>query len=145
MRQLLTAFIIGSLFGGGLIVSGMTNPAKVVNFLDLFGVWDPSLALVMGGALAVTLIGYRLVLRRPAPTLAPAFSIPDKTEITRDLVLGSVLFGTGWGLAGLCPGPAVAVLPMAPVQGLVFFAGLYGGVLAYQFTQARLAATETPA
>ncbi|WP_031556306.1 DUF6691 family protein [Parvularcula oceani] len=139
MRQLLTAFLIGSFFGGGLIVSGMTNPAKVVAFLDLFGAWDPSLALVMGGALGVTLVGYRLVLRRGSPTLAAQFHMPDKTEITRDLVLGSTLFGIGWGLAGLCPGPAVAVLPMAPVQGLVFFAGLYGGVLAYQFTRQRKA------
>lgn len=139
MRQLVTAFLIGSLFGGGLIVSGMTNPAKVVAFLDLLGDWDPSLGLVMGGALSVTLVGYRLVLRRPSPTLGAQFHVPNKTEITRDLVLGSLLFGIGWGLAGLCPGPAIAVLPMAPGQGLTFFAGLYGGILAYQFFQQRLA------
>lgn len=143
MRRLLTAFLIGSLFGGGLIVSGMTNPAKVVAFLDVFGGWDPSLALVMGGALCVTLIGYRVVLRRSSPTLATQFHMPDRTDITRDLIVGSTLFGAGWGLAGLCPGPAVAVLPMAPVQGLAFFAGLCGGMLAYRAIRARTAPSPT--
>lgn len=137
MRSLLSPFLIGSLFGGGLIISGMTNPAKVQNFLDLFGAWDPSLAFVMGGALTVTLIGFRVVLRRPAPLDAPRFDLPRSAEVTKSLVIGSVLFGIGWGLAGLCPGPALAVIPLAPAQASVFFVGLVGGVLLHEMWQQR--------
>lgn len=137
MRQILSAFLVGGLFGTGLIVSGMTNPAKVQNFLDLAGSWDPSLALVMAGALAVTFVGYRLVWRRAAPFGAPRFYVPDTSGITRELIAGSVLFGVGWGLAGLCPGPAVAVLPMAPLEGLVFLIGLIGGMFAHRFLSGR--------
>ncbi|GGY49391.1 YeeE/YedE family protein [Parvularcula lutaonensis] len=137
MRKLLAAFLIGSLFGGGLIISGMTNPAKVQNFLDLFGQWDPSLAFVMGGALAVTLIGFRLVLRRPAPLDADRFELPGTKELTPSLVIGSVLFGIGWGLAGLCPGPALAVIPLAPGPAAVFLVGLLGGVLGHDAWQRR--------
>ncbi|WOI52178.1 DUF6691 family protein [Parvularcula sp. LCG005] len=129
MRSLISSFLIGSLFGGGLIVSGMTDPAKVQNFLDVFGQWDPSLALVMGGALAVTFIGFRLVWRRPAPLDHDRFEIPRSNQLTKSLIIGSVLFGAGWGLAGLCPGPALAVIPMAPGPAMIFFVGLYGGVI----------------
>lgn len=137
MRSLVSAFLIGSLFAGGLIVSGMTNPAKVQNFLDLFGQWDPSLAFVMGGALAVTLVGFRLVWRRPAPIDAERFEIPRSTELSGALIFGSVLFGIGWGLAGLCPGPAIAVIPMAPLPAGLFFVGLYGGVLVHRAVEGR--------
>lgn len=137
MRNNLTAFLIGSLFGGGLIVSGMTNPAKVQNFLDLFGTWDPSLAFVMGGALVFSFIGFRIAGRRSAPINAAQFHIPTKSELTPELIGGSVLFGIGWGLAGLCPGPAIAVIPMAPLQGIVFFLGLYGGILGHDLLASR--------
>jgi uncharacterized membrane protein YedE/YeeE len=150
MRQLLSAFLIGTLFSGGLIVSGMTNPAKVQNFLDLLGQWDPSLAFVMGGAFAVAFIGFRLAWRRQAPLDHDRFELPRSAGITRSLIIGSVLFGAGWGLAGLCPGPAVAVIPMAPLRGLIFFAGLYGGVLLHGAYESRtqeqgLARTQKPA
>jgi uncharacterized membrane protein YedE/YeeE len=137
MRSSIPAFLIGSLFGGGLIVSGMTNPAKVQNFLDLFGRWDPSLALVMGGALAVTFVGFRLAWQRSTPIDHDRFEIPQSTELTKSLAIGSVLFGIGWGLAGLCPGPALAVIPMAPAPAMTFFVGLYGGVLLYQLWEKR--------
>jgi uncharacterized membrane protein YedE/YeeE len=138
MRSLISAFLIGSLFGGGLIVSGMTNPAKVQNFLDLFGRWDPSLAFVMGGALVVTFVGFRLTWQRPAPIDHDRFEVPQSTELTRSLAIGSVLFGIGWGLAGLCPGPALAVIPMAPAPAMIFFIGLYGGVVLHQLWDRRV-------
>jgi uncharacterized membrane protein YedE/YeeE len=143
MRAALAAFLIGSLFGGGLIVSGMTNPAKVQNFLDIFGQWDPTLAFVMGGALLTTFIGYRLVWRRSSPLDAASFDIPTTSEVTKPLLIGSGLFGVGWGLAGLCPGPAIAVLPMAPVDATIFFVGLYGGILAFQLTNRAAASPST--
>lgn len=137
MRSLLSPFLIGALFGGGLIVSGMTNPAKVQNFLDLLGQWDPSLAFVMGGALAVTFVGFRVVMRRPAPLNAARFEVPQDTALTTSLMAGAALFGIGWGLAGLCPGPALAVIPMAPVPAMVFFVGLYGGVVLHRVWEDR--------
>jgi uncharacterized membrane protein YedE/YeeE len=138
MKVLITALLAGILFGAGLIVAGMTNPMKVVNFLDVVGPWDPSLALVMGGAFVTTFIGYRLVQRRPRPLFDDRFhSPPPSTDITRSLVVGSVLFGIGWGLSGLCPGPAIAVATMAPLQLLPFGVGLVAGVLGYQFLDER--------
>ena len=130
--RLIIAFASGLVFSLGLIISGMTNPAKVVNCLDLAGAWDPSLALVMGGALTTTMIGYRLILPRRAPVFGDAFHLPETTAITPQLIVGSMLFGVGWGLSGLCPGPAVAVLPMSLPAILPFAAGLFVGLLAYQ-------------
>ena len=101
--RLLSAFAIGLIFGLGIAVSGMINPAKVLNFFDLAGTWDPSLAFVMGGALAVAIPGYRLVLRKPAPAFDNSFQLPDTRVIDRRLVLGSATFGVGWGIAGFCP------------------------------------------
>ncbi|MEE4209330.1 MAG: DUF6691 family protein [Parvularcula sp.] len=132
MKEKLSAFLIGCLFGGGLIVSGMTNPLKVQNFLDLFGLWDPSLALVMGGALVVTFAGFALIRRRKEPpAFAETFAFPTATQIDRRLVLGSLLFGMGWGLAGLCPGPGIAVMGIAPQEGVFFLGGLLGGMMAF--------------
>jgi len=109
MKQVIV-FLCGVLFSVGLIISGMINPAKVIGFLDLFGQWDPSLAFVMAGAVAVTFLGYRTVLRREQPHFASGFSMPSKTDIDAPLLIGPVLFGIGWGLVGLCPGPAIAAL-----------------------------------
>ncbi len=114
------ALVSGLLFGLGLAVSQMVNPAKVLGFLDVAGRWDPSLALVLAAAAGVALIGYRLVLSRPKPALAQAFTLPQKTKIDGRLVIGAALFGIGWGLAGLCPGPGFASLVFLQVQSLFF-------------------------
>lgn len=134
-----SSFLIGALFGTGLILSGMTNPAKVVNFLDILGTWDPSLGFVMGGALLVTAIGFRLVQRtREAPVFAGSFSLPTAHAIDRPLMIGALLFGAGWGLAGLCPGPAIAILPMAPVNGTIFAVAMIAGMLLHRTVPAFL-------
>jgi uncharacterized membrane protein YedE/YeeE len=125
MARAAAALVSGLLFGFGLAVSHMINPAKVLGFLDVAGPWDPSLALVLVAATGVTLIGYRLVLSRPKPALAEAFLLPEKTTIDARLVIGAALFGMGWGLAGLCPGPGIASLVFGQMQTL-FFLGTMG-------------------
>lgn len=127
--RILSALIIGLIFGLGISISGMANPAKVLNFFDIFGTWDPSLAFVMAGALAVNIPGYRLAFRRPAPVIEPAFQIPDKRVIDRRLVLGSATFGIGWGIAGFCPGGALPVISTLEPGVLVFIAALIVGML----------------
>jgi len=108
--RLVTAFAFGLLFGTGILVSGMGNPAKVLNFFDFAGTWDPSLAFVMGGALLVTAIGYRLVFRMRGPLLAQAFSLPARSDLDLKLIGGSAVFGIGWGLSGFCPGGLIPVI-----------------------------------
>lgn len=108
--KLLSAFAIGLLFGCGILISGMGDPAKVLNFFDVAGTWDPSLAFVMGGALLVTAIGYRLVFRMNTPLLAQGFNLPSRTDLDAKLIGGSAVFGIGWGLSGFCPGGLVPVL-----------------------------------
>jgi len=118
----------GLVFGLGLVISGMSNPAKVLNFLDLAGTWDPSLAFVMGGASVTAFIGYRLVWRRPAPALDARFDLPATTRIDRPLIAGAVLFGIGWGLGGFCPGPAWTALPLLAPGTLVFLPAMLAGL-----------------
>ena len=108
--KLIFAVITGLVFGSGIAVSGMMDPAKVLNFFDVAGTWDPSLAFVMGGALIVTFIGYRLVWRRNAPLFGGRFQIPNGSDIDMKLIGGSALFGIGWGIAGFCPGAAIPAL-----------------------------------
>lgn len=120
MAGAVSLILIGTLFGAGLALSGMMNPAKVAGFLDLFGVWDPSLAFVMGGGVIANFIGHRIVTGRAAPVFADGFSLPTRTDIDSRLLLGAALFGVGWGLAGLCPGPAIASILMAPGELALF-------------------------
>lgn len=127
----LSALAAGLVFGLGLWCSGMTDPARVRGFLDVFGRWDPSLAFVLGGAVGVTVIAFRWVLRRHAPLLGGRFDVPTRRQIDRDLLLGSALFGVGWGLGGLCPGPALASLPTLAPGVVVFVLAMAVGGFAF--------------
>ena len=135
--RLLSAYAIGLIFGLGITVSGMINPAKVLNFFDIAGTWDPSLAFVMGGALAVAIPGYRLAFRRPSPVLEGHFQLPDSRIIDRPLVLGSATFGVGWGIAGFCPGGALPAIGTGHPDVFLFIAALIGGLLLARAIQAR--------
>ena len=139
MTRLITALIIGAIFGTGLAIAGMLNPSKVVGFLDIFGDWDPSLAFVMGGGVLVNAIGHRFVMKRKAPIQCGAFSMSMSTNIDKPLVIGSVIFGVGWGLAGLCPGPVVASLFLNGQAMLPFFGLMIAGLLVGRIVMRRLA------
>lgn len=121
-------FATGILFGLGISISGMANPAKVINFFDITGTWDPSLAFVMGGALAVTAIGYRLIFRRTAPLFDGGFRLPTRSALDARLIGGSAIFGIGWGIAGYCPGGALPVLGVGGAPVLLFMASLIVGI-----------------
>ncbi|SPH27545.1 hypothetical protein ASD8599_04011 [Ascidiaceihabitans donghaensis] len=139
MRIFLT-FLTGALFGTGIAMSGMANPAKVINFFDIAGTWDPSLAFVMGGAVIVTFIGYRLVLKRPAPVFEPAFDIPNNQKLDAKLLTGAGVFGIGWGIAGFCPGGALPALGTLDTRVIIFVAALVGGMLATRFVMGQITA-----
>jgi uncharacterized membrane protein YedE/YeeE len=134
----LIAFASGVLFSLGLAVSGMTHPGKVLAFLDVAGDWDPSLALVMGGGVVVNAILFRLALRRGAPLLAPAFSLPPRRAIDHRLILGAALFGVGWGLGGFCPGPAVVSLAAGGTPVVAFVASMVSTMTLYEWTAGRV-------
>lgn len=125
-------FLTGLIFGLGLLLSGMADPAKVLNFLDVFGAWDPSLAFVMGGASFTAFIGYRLAWMRDAPVLMADFDIPTATAIDARLLTGAAVFGIGWGIGGFCPGPAWTALPMGDPGTLVFVPAMVLGIFAGQ-------------
>jgi uncharacterized membrane protein YedE/YeeE len=130
MNKLVSAFLIGGVFGLGIAISGMANPAKVLNFFDVAGAWDPSLAFVMGGGLAVAFIGYRLLFaRRKAPVFEAAFSLPTRSHIDRELILGAALFGVGWGIAGFCPGGAIPALGLGHQETPTFLAAMIAGIV----------------
>jgi uncharacterized protein len=126
-------FAIGLIFGLGLLISGMSDPAKILNFLDLAaisaGTWDPSLVLVMAGAVAVTCAGFAWVLRQPRPLLAGKFHLPTKREVDFRIISGPAIFGLGWGLAGFCPGPALTALGFGSSAALVFVVAMFAGML----------------
>ena len=131
------SLLAGLVFGLGLIVSGMANPAKVLGFLDLAGQWDPSLAFVMAGAIAVGAVAFAVANRRAVSFLGAEMRLPSARYIDRRLVLGSVLFGIGWGIAGFCPGPALVSLGMGEVKALVFVAAMLVGMGAFEFFERR--------
>lgn len=127
--QIVIALLSGMIFGAGLAISGMVNPAKVLNFFDIAGTWDPSLIFVMAGALLVTAIGYRLAFRRRAPIFAPRFNLPSARDIDARLIGGSAVFGLGWGLSGFCPGPAIASLTTLSLEPVIFIIAMLAGML----------------
>lgn len=131
----ISEFLIGLIFGLGLILSGMTDPAKVQGFLDLAGAWDPSLALVMGGAIAVGFFAYALARRRATAVLGGAMHLPKATQIDRRLVLGSLTFGIGWGLAGFCPGPGVVSMAGGEPKALVFVLAMLVGMAVFEWIE----------
>ena len=124
------AFAAGGLFGIGLWVSGMTDTRKVIVWLDIFGNWDPTLAFVLGGAVGVMFIAWRIAALREAPALGGSFPEPPEPRLGRNLVFGSILFGMGWGLAGLCPGPAMASLTWGGAGGILFLVSMLAGMVA---------------
>ncbi len=131
----LNEFLVGLLFGWGLLISGMTDPGKVIGFLDLAGLWDPSLAFVMGGAIVVGFFAFAAARRRTANLLGGALHVPTLSDIDKPLVIGSLLFGAGWGLAGFCPGPAIVSMAAGQSKALVFVLAMVAGMMAFEFTQ----------
>jgi uncharacterized membrane protein YedE/YeeE len=130
MMRLVATYLIGLVFGTGIAISGMANPAKVLNFFDIVGTWDPSLALVMGGALAVAAAGYPIVLGRTAPLFDPRFHLPSATALDARLLGGAAIFGVGWGIAGFCPGGALPALGTGRAEVFIFVAAAVVGILA---------------
>lgn len=128
--RIIASYLIGLLFGLGIMVSGMANPAKVINFFDVFGTWDPSLVFVMGGAVVTTFIGYRIVLGRARPLLGQRFMLPTSNSIDMRLLAGSAVFGVGWGIAGFCPGGAIPALGTGRPEVMIFVLGLVAGLIA---------------
>jgi len=138
-----TSLLAGLVFGLGLIVSGMANPAKVLGFLDLGGAWDPSLALVMAGAIAVGLGAFALAKKRSVSLLGAPMRLPTAGAVDRRLMIGSSLFGIGWGVAGFCPGPALVALGMGEGKAVVFVLAMLAGMLVFQVLEARTARRAT--
>lgn len=134
MGKNLSALLAGLIFGIGLTVSQMVNPEKVRAFLDVFGNWDPSLAFVMGAALLVTAAGYRLAWTRTRPVFDEQFQVPGNRAIDTPLAIGAILFGAGWGLVGLCPGPALAAITIGGSPAFIFLAAMIGGILAFNLS-----------
>lgn len=131
------SFLSGLVFGMGLIVAGMANPAKVLAFLDVAGQWDPSLALVMAGAIAVGVIAFALAKQRATSVLGLPMQVPAASHIDKRLVVGSVLFGVGWGLAGICPGPALVLVGAGAMKGIVFVLAMLAGMLMFEWLERR--------
>ena len=144
MGKLFAALICGALFGAGLVVSDMINPARVLGFLDVAGAWDPSLALVMGGALIPSGLAYLYRRRRDAPLLADRFHVPESRKVDSRLVAGAALFGMGWGLVGLCPGPALAGLVTGRWPVVLFVAAMLAGMAIFRLTLDRVSSASRP-
>lgn len=136
-KHRISEFLVGLAFGVGLILSGMTDPAKVIGFLDLFGNWDPSLAFVMGGAIAVGVFAFAAARNRSDAILGGALNLPTSRDIDRRLVTGSLVFGVGWGLAGFCPGPALVALGMGVPKAVAFVLAMLAGMGLYELAESR--------
>jgi uncharacterized membrane protein YedE/YeeE len=137
--RLISVYFIGLLFGIGISISGMSNPAKVINFFDVAGTWDPSLAFVMGGALMVAFFGYRRVLRAPRPRFGAVFQLPVRRDLDGPLIAGSAAFGIGWGIAGFCPGGALPAIGTGRPEVLIFAGALLAGIFAAKWIMTRRA------
>jgi hypothetical protein len=137
MRHRLSEFLVGLLFGLGLLLSGMTDPGKVLGFLDLFGNWDPSLALVMCGAIGVGVFAFALAKKRTVSFLGGAMRMPTSSQIDRRLIVGALMFGAGWGLAGFCPGPALVSLAAGQPKAAVFVVFMVAGMFAFEVLERR--------
>ena len=135
MRDIVVPLASGTIFGAGLTIGGMTDPARVRGFLDLFGAWDPTLAFVMGGAVLVMALAWLFQRRMLRPFFAEGFSLPDRNDLTPRLIGGSALFGIGWGIAGLCPGPGFAALAIEPVSAAIFVSAMLVGMLAVRLLE----------
>lgn len=131
--DILSSFIVGLIFGVGLILAGMTDPSKVIGFLDVAGLWDPSLAFVMGGAILVGVVAFRFARKRTAAFLGGAMRLPSRDDIDRRLVLGSLAFGVGWGMAGFCPGPALTALGTGNGKAVIFVLAMIAGMALFEF------------
>lgn len=145
MRVSLMGLISGVVFGAGLALSGMLDPVRVRGFLDIAGAWDPTLAFVMGGAIVPMAIAWRIQARRAVPFAAAQFHLPDTRKVTPRLLAGAALFGAGWGLAGLCPGPAIAALALRPASAVAFVAAMIAGFALVRLFERPLAARPAPA
>ncbi len=139
MKHQISAFLAGALFAAGLVIAGMTQPAKVIGFLDVTGSWDPSLAFVMGGALVVYGVAFRLITKRSMPLLGGRFQIPSRTDITPRLLIGASLFGIGWSIAGFCPGPAIVGFGSGMSEAFVFMPGMVAGMVLFRWWDAWMA------
>jgi uncharacterized membrane protein YedE/YeeE len=139
-----TALLAGLVFGLGLLVSGMANPAKVLGFLDLAGRWDPSLVFVMAGAIAVSAVAFVVARKRTVSFLGAAMKLPAARQIDRRLVIGSTLFGIGWGIAGFCPGPGLVALGMGEIKALVFVAAMLAGMGLFELLERRKSGAASP-
>jgi uncharacterized membrane protein YedE/YeeE len=128
----ISEFVVGLMFGVGLMASGMTDPGKVIGFLDLFGAWDPSLALVMGGAVVVGFVAFALAKKRTTTFLGGALRLPTTNQMDKPLVIGSLLFGAGWGLGGFCPGPALVSMADGQAKAMLFVAAMLVGMLGFE-------------
>lgn len=138
MLKNIIGLLAGLLFGFGLLVSGMTDPVKVQGFLDVFGAWDISLALVMGGGLMVAIVGVQLAKRQQTSWIGSLIEMPTKTTINKKLLIGAMLFGIGWGLVGICPGPGIVLLGTGQWQAYVFIPAMIVGMLVYQWLEPKL-------
>ena len=133
----ISEFVVGLLFGWGLLISGMTDPGKVIGFLDLTGLWDPSLALVMGGAIAVGFFAFGSAKKRTRNFLGGALHLPTSSDIDKRLILGALLFGAGWGLAGFCPGPGIVSMAAGQPKAAVFVVAMLAGMLVFEWMDRR--------
>ena len=138
MLKNIIGLLAGLLFGFGLLISGMTDPAKVQGFLDVFGAWDISLALVMGGGLVVAIVGVQLAKRQQSSWIGTLIEMPTKTTINKKLLIGAMLFGIGWGLVGICPGPGIVLLGTGQWQAYIFIPAMIIGMLVYQWLEPKL-------